>query len=97
MLFGFMTSNKLARVAKQMGVEMVFVAGDLSYAGIDADMPRIDVTSDDEVHGLELLIIIINRLSANHSQFEHIWDILGVQNEPIASAYPVCGNHYSAL
>ena len=49
MLFGFMTLNKLAKVAKQMGVEMVFVAGDLSYAGIDADMPRANITSADEV------------------------------------------------
>ena len=52
MLLGFMTTNKLAKVAKQMGVEMVFVAGDLSYAGIDADMPRANITSADEVRNI---------------------------------------------
>lgn len=54
MLFGFLTVNKLEKAMKEMGIEMVFVAGDLSYAGIDADMPRANITSADEV-------IVLNR------------------------------------
>mmetsp|Transcript_23680 Transcript_23680/g.32518 ORF Transcript_23680/g.32518 Transcript_23680/m.32518 type:complete len:574 (+) Transcript_23680:35-1756(+) len=76
MLFGFLTVDKLEKTMKEMGIEAVFVAGGLSYAGIDADMPRANITSADE--------------------FEHIWDLLAIQNEPIAANYPWMvgnGNH----
>jgi hypothetical protein len=49
MLFGFLTVDKMVRRAKELGIEMVFVAGDLSYAGISSNMPLLNITSEDEV------------------------------------------------
>jgi hypothetical protein len=75
-LFGFATVNKMVQVKDDLNIDLVHVAGDLSYAGIDSDMPYLNITKDDE--------------------FEHIWDLLAIQNQPIASVMPWMvsnGNH----
>ncbi len=76
MLLGFATVNKMVELKERLGFEMVFVAGDLSYAGLSSAMPRLNISKEDE--------------------FEHMWDLLGIQNQPIAASYPWMvgnGNH----
>jgi hypothetical protein len=76
MLLGFATVNKLVQLQEEIGLDMVFVAGDLSYAGLSSDFPPLNITSEDE--------------------FEHVWDLLMIQNQPIAAKYPWMvgdGNH----
>ena len=76
MLFGFATVNKMIELQQSLGFEMVFVAGDLSYAGLSSAIPALNISKEDE--------------------FEHIWDLLGIQNQPIAAVMPWMvgnGNH----
>jgi len=75
-LLGFETINRMVALEKDLNLDFVFVAGDLSYAGLESDMKILNITSEDE--------------------FEHVWDLLGIQNERIAAKYPWMvgdGNH----
>jgi hypothetical protein len=76
MLFGFETVLKMYRMMDSVHPDFVFVAGDLSYAGLSSAMPKLNISKEDE--------------------FEHVWDLLGVQNEPVAARIPWMvgnGNH----
>lgn len=76
MLLGFATINKMVELKEKLGIEMVFAAGDLSYAGLSSAMPRLNISKEDE--------------------FEHVWDLLHIQNQPIAATMPWMvgpGNH----
>jgi hypothetical protein len=76
MLLGFATINKMVAMRESLGFEMIFVAGDLSYAGLSSAIPQLNITKEDE--------------------FEHVWDLLGIQNQPIAAVMPWMvgnGNH----
>lgn len=75
-ILGFSTIEKLFKVQHDIDLDYVFVAGDLSYAGLDTAFPHLNITSGDEL--------------------ECMWDLLFVQNEPIAARYPWMvgpGNH----
>ena len=49
MLLGFATSHKLIELQDSLGVDVVHIAGDLSYAGLSGDLtPFNDVSEDDE-------------------------------------------------
>eukprot|EP01038_Epipyxis_sp_PR26KG_P007480 gene7480-10194_t len=75
-LFGFVTVDKMKKLEQQLGYDFVFVAGDLSYAGLSSAMPYLNISKEDE--------------------FEHMWDLLGIQNQLIAANYPWMigvGNH----
>jgi hypothetical protein len=50
MLFGFLTVNKLVELKKSLDMDFVFIAGDLSYAGLDFSFRPLNITSDDEVN-----------------------------------------------
>jgi hypothetical protein len=54
MLFGFVTINKLVRLKDEINMDFVFVAGDLSYAGLDFDFPPLNIEKTDEVRSLLL-------------------------------------------
>lgn len=51
MLFGFATVNKMLKLirSQQIDPDLVFVAGDLSYAGLSSAMPILDISKEDEV------------------------------------------------
>lgn len=72
MLFGFLTIDKLVKLLADEqtanDMDFVFVAGDLSYAGLSSEFKPLNITSEDE--------------------FEHIWDLLFIQNQPVAAKYP---------
>ena len=55
-LLGFATVDKMVAVLDEQpdAFEMVFVAGDLSYAGLSTDMPRLNISKEDEVRFLLL-------------------------------------------
>lgn len=75
-LLGFETVKKMTKVLPELRPDFTFIAGDLSYAGIDTEFKPLDIEKDDE--------------------FEHIWDLLGIQNQPISSVIPWMvgvGNH----
>ena len=74
--FGFAVVNKMAEMRAELGLEMVMVAGDLSYAGLSSAFPPLNITSEDE--------------------FEHIWDLLFIQNQVLGANLPWMsgnGNH----
>jgi acid phosphatase type 7 len=76
LLLGFETVWKMQKLMDSYRPDFVFVAGDLSYAGLSSAMPRLNISKDDE--------------------FELLWDLLGIQNEPIAARIPWMvgnGNH----
>lgn len=76
MLFGFETINKMVSVLDEYNPDFVFVAGDLSYAGLSSEIKILNVSKEDE--------------------FEHVWDLLGIQNQPVAARIPWMvgnGNH----
>ena len=68
MFFGFAAIKRLAEIQKDLDLDFVFVAGDLSYAGLSSEFKPLNITKEDE--------------------FEHVWDLLFIQNEPIAANYP---------
>jgi len=75
-LLGFATVNKMVATYEELDIDIVHVAGDLSYAGLDTEFSPLNITKDDE--------------------FSHIWDLLFIQNEPIAANMPWMiniGNH----
>ena len=75
-VLGFSTVEKLFKVQHDIDLDYIFVAGDLSYAGLDTAFPHLNVSSADEL--------------------ECMWDLLFVQNEPLAARYPWMvgpGNH----
>lgn len=55
MLLGFATINKMVELKEKLGIEMVFAAGDLSYAGLSSAMPRLNISKEDEVRFLSFL------------------------------------------
>lgn len=74
--FGFAVLDKMVQMRHELGLEMVMVAGDLSYAGLSSAFPPLNITKEDE--------------------FEHIWDLLFIQNQAIAANLPWMsgdGNH----
>lgn len=74
--FGFETVRKMAKVMPELRPDFAFIAGDLSYAGIDSEFKPLNISKDDE--------------------FELIWDLLGIQNQPISAKIPWMigvGNH----
>lgn len=76
MLLGFAVIDKMVAVQDAMGLEMIMVVGDLTYAGLSSAMPRLNISKEDE--------------------FEHIWDLWGIQNQPVAATRPFMvgpGNH----
>lgn len=75
-LLGFATIDKMIKVYEELSIDIIHVAGDLSYAGLDSEFKPLNISKDDE--------------------FEHIWDLLFIQNEPIAAVMPWMiniGNH----
>ena len=75
-LLGWKTVNVLREQQDALGVDLVHVAGDLSYAGLSTDMKVLHVGKEDE--------------------FEHVWDLLFIQNQKIAATVPwmvTNGNH----
>jgi hypothetical protein len=68
MLLGFLTVDTIVERMKDMDMDFIFVAGDLSYAGLSSAVPPLNISKEDE--------------------FEHIWDLLFIQNEPIAANVP---------
>lgn len=48
-LLGFAVTRKMVEVQKTTPFDFVFVAGDLSYAGLDSDFRPLNITKDDEV------------------------------------------------
>ena len=50
MLFGFLTIDKMVQKIKELNIEMVFVAGDLSYAGLSSAVPLLNISKEDEVN-----------------------------------------------
>jgi hypothetical protein len=78
MPLGFAIPEKVMALEQQgeLDFDFTFLVGDMSYAGIDTSMPRLDVTKEDE--------------------FELVWDLFYMQNEPMASTRPfltAVGNH----
>lgn len=67
-LLGFETVKKMTKVLPELRPDFTFIAGDLSYAGIDTEFKPLDIEKDDD--------------------FEHIWDLLGIQNQPISAQIP---------
>ncbi len=62
LLLGFATVNKMVELRAKLGFEMVFVAGDLSYAGLSSAMPRLNISKEDEVSSrqcIEVVLIIV--------------------------------------
>jgi hypothetical protein len=49
MLFGFLTINQMLAKMKDIDMDFVFVAGDLSYAGLSSAFPPLNITKEDEV------------------------------------------------
>jgi hypothetical protein len=49
LLLGFATVNKMVALKEKLGFEMVFVAGDLSYAGLSSAVPKLNISKEDEV------------------------------------------------
>lgn len=48
MLLGFAVSNALAALQDELNVDLVAIMGDLCYAGLSSDMPRLNITKEDE-------------------------------------------------
>jgi hypothetical protein len=75
-LLGWKTVQVLKEKLQEYAIDLVHVAGDLSYAGLSTEMKVLHVGKEDE--------------------FEHVWDLLAIQNEPVAAAVPwmvTNGNH----
>jgi hypothetical protein len=69
-LFGFKVVDSLESqmVPEALNIDLVMVAGDLSYAVLSTDFKPLNITKEDE--------------------FEHVWDLLGIQNEGVAATRP---------
>lgn len=77
-LLGFETVLKMTKMMDELRPDFTFIAGDLSYAGLDSEVKALDISKDDE--------------------FEMIWDLLGIQNQPVSARIPWMvgvGNHES--
>ena len=48
MLLGFAVSDALAALQDELDIDMVATMGDLCYAGLSSDMPRLNITKEDE-------------------------------------------------
>jgi hypothetical protein len=76
MLLGFAVQEKLFQLQDSLKIDFATVVGDLSYAGLSTDMPRLNISKEDE--------------------FEHVWDLWGIQSQPVAATRPwmlTNGNH----
>lgn len=49
MLLGFLTTDTIVNRMKDIDMDFVFVAGDLSYAGLSSAAPRLNISKEDEV------------------------------------------------
>lgn len=48
-LLGFATVDNMVKLQNDLDIDYVFVAGDLSYAGLSTDFPPLNITKEDEV------------------------------------------------
>ena len=58
MLFGFLTIDKMVEKIKELNIEIVFVAGDLSYAGLSSAVPLLNISKEDEVTITTIIMLI---------------------------------------
>lgn len=49
MFFGFLTVNQIVAKMNEIDMDFVFVAGDLSYAGLSSAFPPLNISKEDEV------------------------------------------------
>lgn len=66
MLFGFETVWKMTSLLEKYDPDMVFVAGDLSYAGLSSAMPRLNISKEDEV---SIAVYLVEVFSGRNSCF----------------------------